>query len=216
MKDGDEFDKSTNIMSITGFVTSILASERAALNFLSFLSGIASTTRKVEQTLSPWGIKVLDTRKTLPGFRLLSKYAVAVGGGLNHRLHLADRGLIKDNHIAACQDQDIREAVLKFRKKYPKMICQVEVNNMNQLESILTNESKPDHVLLDNMSPRLIKKCVKKIKEYSKKSKKKICVEASGGFHLGNIKSIKKTGVDLVSMSSITMDPRPINFSLQI
>ena len=212
LQDGNEFHKNTSIMTIQGKTASLLASERTALNFLSFLSGIASAVSEAAQILAPSKIKVLDTRKTLPGLRTLSKYAVRAGGGLNHRENLEDQGLIKDNHLALYEN--IKKAVIQLKREYPKLPSQVEVDNLEQLESALSAE--PDHILLDNMNPRLIKKCVKRIKEYSIQNQKKIYTEASGGIHPGNLKGIKKTGVDFVSMSSITMNAKPIDFSLKI
>ena len=255
VKEGDSFTKNTEIIEIKGKVMGILAAERIALNFLSFLSGIATETKKAVEILSKTGIKVLDTRKTLPGFRALSKYAVRIGGGFNHRHNLREASLIKDNHISAFQNiknqrfqgskvirlqenktirlqnsQDIKEIVFAFKKKCPGLSCQIEVDNIDQLRNVL--EAKPDHILLDNMSPRLLKKCVKIIKSCSldnienthinktapkkvnEKMNKQISIEASGGFHSGNIHKLKKTSIDFISMSSITMNAKPINFSL--
>ncbi len=211
-KDGQELNQNQEIMSITGNIQSILPAERTALNFLSMISGIATSTRIVTKQLSNYGITLLDTRKTVPGFRVLSKYAVSVGGGKNHRSHLGEQGLIKDNHISAYGD--IKNTILIFKKKFPKLFCQIEVENKQELaEALLAN---PDGILLDNMAPRKIKQCANLIKKYSKKKQRKIIIEASGGYNLKNIRHLQKTGIDYISMSSITMNSKPINFSLEV
>ena len=211
-KDGEELKKNQIIMSIQGNLHSIFSSERTALNFLSIMSGIATQSGQIAQTLSRWRIKLLDTRKTIPGFRMLSKYAVATGGAKNHRFHLGDQGLVKDNHIAA--HGDLRNIVLIFKKKYPTLFCQVEIDNILQLEQALM--AQPDGILLDNMKPRQLKKSVKYIKKYTKKQGKKILIEASGNYNLQNIKTLRNIEIDYVSMSSITMNAKPINFSLEV
>ena len=211
-EEGEEFTRGRELMRVQGDIRSILGAERTALNFLSFMSGIATLSREVSQKLSSWEIGLLDTRKTVPGQRMLSKYAVALGGGGHHRLHLADHGLIKDNHIHG--HGSLRNSVLIFKRKYPDLFCQVEVENSEQLKEALL--AQPDGVLLDNMKPRKILRYVRKIKRHSRRIKKQIYVEASGGYHPKNIRSLKKTGIDHVSMSSITMNARPIDLHLEI
>ncbi len=211
-KDGEELKQNQIIMSIQGEIHSIFSAERTALNFLSIISGIATQSRHIAQKLSKWGIKLLDTRKTIPGFRMLSKYAVTIGGGENHRFHLGSQGLVKDNHIVA--HGGLRNAVLIFKKKNPNLFCQVEVENTVQLEEALMVQ--PDGILLDNMQPRMLKKSAKHIKKNIKKKRKKILIEASGNYNLQNIKNLRNTAIDYVSMSSVTMDAKPVNFSLEV
>ena len=210
-KEGEEFTKGRELVRVQGDIRSILGAERTALNFLSFMSGIATLSREVSQKLSSWGIGLLDTRKTVPGQRMLSKYAVNLGGG-GGRLHLAEQGLIKDNHIHG--HGSLRNSVLIFKRKHPDLFCQVEVENDEQLKEALL--AQPDGILLDNMKPRKILRCVRKIKRHSRRIKKQIYMEASGGYHPKNIRSLKKTGIDHVSMSSITMNARPIDLNLEI
>ena len=211
-QDGDKLLANDKIVDISGKTISILATERVCLNFLGLLSGMATLTYNIVQKLEPYNIKLLDTRKTIPGYRKLSKYAVYIGGGNNHRLSLSDMGLIKDNHIAAVGS--IAEAIHCFQNKYPKIKVQVEVDTFEQLKIALP--LNPTAILLDNMNASQIKKCVAFIKQYNLKNNKNIWSEASGGFNINNISKLKDTGVDYVSMSSITMDANNLDLSLEI
>ncbi|MDH4198928.1 MAG: carboxylating nicotinate-nucleotide diphosphorylase [Spirochaetia bacterium] len=210
--EGDDLNFGDSVAEISGNIQSILRSERIALNFLSFMSGIASHVRQALEILRPWGILPLDTRKTLPGYRILSKYAVNIGGGMNHRINLSEMGLIKDNHIAAAGG--VKKALQMFRSRYPDKKCEVEVENMPQLQDALSE--KPDMILLDNMSPVQVKICAGAIKNFNNTNHTAIICEASGGYSLENIHLLADTGVDYVSMGSLTNHIRPFDFSLEI
>jgi nicotinate-nucleotide pyrophosphorylase (carboxylating) len=211
-KDGNSLKKGDIVAEISGRTISILKSERVALNFLSMLSGIATTSRLITNILKPHQIAALDTRKTIPGFRILSKYAVYTGGAANHRLNLSDMGLIKDNHIAAAKG--IKNSIRMFRKKFPALKCEVEVENELQLQEALGEN--PDMILLDNMTPLMLKRCTRIIKNYNKKNSTHITCEASGGFSIENIHRILKTGIDYISMGSLTNNIKPVDFSLEV
>ncbi|MBU0469222.1 MAG: carboxylating nicotinate-nucleotide diphosphorylase [Candidatus Omnitrophica bacterium] len=208
-KDGDLVQKNTKIAKIEGKTRAIFTVERTALNFLGFLSGVASYTHEFVEKVAPYKTKILDTRKTTPGLRNLEKYAVTCGGGTNHRFGLYDMALIKDNHRHACHPEiSIQEAVKRIRKRTNKKI-QVEVDTLDQFMQAL--EAKPDLILLDNMTTRQLKKAV----DITKKLKTKIpLLEASGGVSLRNVHSIAKTGVDRISIGSLTHSPRSIDISL--
>ncbi len=211
-QDGETCSSGDLILSARGDIRSLLRAERVALNFLGFLSGIATATRRVCDALQPMNIRPLDTRKTIPGLRRLSKYAVALGGGYNHRMSLADMGLIKDNHIA--QAGSVTKAIKKFREKYPNMPLEVEVDTIEQLREALPLQ--PDMILLDNMNPGQLKECVNLIRDFNIKYGTNITSEASGGFRLDNLDMLTGTGVDYVSLGSLTSHVIPIDFSLEI
>ncbi len=211
-KDGDMIKPNEIIMKVSGPTRSIFAAERTSLNFLSMLSGIATHSYQLSTRLNSWGIKLLDTRKTIPGFRRLSKYAVYLGGGMNHRIHLADMGLIKDNHIAVAGN--IQEAIYIFRKKYPNLKCEVEVTNLKQLKEAL--KGAPEYILLDNMNPSMIKKAVSMIKKHNAENGSNILAEASGGYTLSNIQVLQNTGVDHVSIGSLGMQIKSLDLSLVV
>lgn len=210
--DGDKITAGEKIAHVTGDVKNIFKGERIALNFLSMLSGISTKVNHAVEILKPFGIGALDTRKTLPGYRVLSKYAVYIGGGNNHRLNLEQMGLIKDNHIAAAGG--VKQAIEMFRKKYPSSKCEVEVETNAQLNEAL-NEY-PDMIMLDNMKPDQIKKCMDLIRIFNAEHNANIIVEASGGFNLENIQSLSQTGVDFVSMGTLTNHIKPLDFSLEV
>ncbi|MDH5716018.1 MAG: carboxylating nicotinate-nucleotide diphosphorylase [Spirochaetia bacterium] len=210
--DGSIFKKGECVLEINGSIQSILKAERTALNFLAFLCGISTSTYNITSKLSKHKITAVDTRKTIPGYRKLSKYAVFIGGGCNHRLNLSDMGLIKDNHIAKAKS--ITQAVINFKQLHPRLKCEVEVENETQLKEALN--SNVDIILLDNMNKNQIKKSVQIVKKYNKQNTKNILCEASGGFNENNINTIFKTGVDFVSMGSLTQKINPIDFSLEI
>ncbi len=211
-KDGARLKPGIKVMQIEGNIQSVLTAERIALNFLSFLSGISTRAHRISSKLKPMGVKLLDTRKTLPGYRVLSKYAVHTGGGYNHRLHLAQLGMIKDNHIT--QAGSIENAIRLFRKKYPRQKVEVEVETFSQLKKVIT--SQPEIILLDNMTGSQLKKCAAFIKEYNRKNKTTITSEASGGFTEQNLQKLQGTGVDYVSMGSLTNTVKPFDFSLEV
>ena len=214
-KDGDAFQKNDPVLTIESDANSVLKAERTALNFLSFLSGISTQTANHCKKGDQYSLGILDTRKTIPLHRLLSKYAVLCGGGINHRLHLADMGMIKDNHIAFCGS--LEKAILKFRQANPQKPLEVEVENLENLNIALENEV--DGILLDNMDRKNLRSASKYIKKWMQKNpdrKHPLFYEASGGFHLGNIRKLKGLGIPLVSLSTITMQFKSINFSLDV
>ena len=201
-KDGHFVKKNTLIATIEGKAQNILIAERVALNFLSHISGIATKTNKFVK-LAGKGCKICCTRKTIPNLRVIQKYAVKLGGGINHRFNLSDEYLIKDNHIASSNIKKIVALAIKFKKG--KKIT-VEVDNLDQLKQIIG--LKFDCVLFDNMSIKNLKQGVKIAKKYYE-------TEASGNINLNTIKSIAATGVNRVSIGSITHSAAAIDFKLE-
>ena len=210
--DGSTLRPGDTVAEIHGNVQNILRAERIALNFISFMSGIATRSSQAVEILKPFGIVPLDTRKTIPGYRILSKYAVYTGGAMNHRVNLQEMGLIKDNHIAAAGS--VKNAIQMFRKACPEIKCEVEVENIDQLNEALAE--KPDMILLDNMSADLLKKCAAIINTFNTANRTQITSEASGGFNIKNIHLLADTGVDYASMGSLTNNIQPFDFSLEV
>ncbi len=202
-KDGSPVKKNSLIALIKGKADSILIAERVALNFLSHISGIATKTNKFVK-LAGIKSKICCTRKTIPNYRVIQKYAVRLGGGTNHRFNLSDEFLIKDNHIAS---SNIKELVLlAIKNKRGKKIT-VEIDNLKQLKKIIG--LKFDTVLFDNMNTNNLKAGVKLAKKYYE-------TEASGNINLKTIKSIASTGVDRISIGSITHSAPAVDFKLEI
>ena len=205
-KDGDFVRSNSAVAEISCGVGDLLRGERVALNFLQRLSGIASLTRKYIDRVKGYNVKVLDTRKTTPGWRSLEKYAVKVGGGTNHRSGLFDGILIKDNHIKVCGG--IRQAVEKARANIPHTFkIEVEAKDLNEVREAL--ESGVETIMLDNMDTEEMGKAVKVIN-------KRAVVEASGGINLDNIVDVAKTGVDLISVGALTHSARACDISMNI
>jgi nicotinate-nucleotide pyrophosphorylase (carboxylating) len=202
-RDGSNVKKGSLIATIEGKAKNILIAERVALNFLSHISGIATITNKFVK-LAGKKTKICCTRKTIPNLRVIQKYAVKIGGGINHRFNLSDEYLIKDNHIAS---SDLKTLVIKAIKNKKGKKITVEVDNLNQLKSLMG--LKFDRVLLDNMSSNNLKKAVKIINGFYE-------TEASGNVNLKTVKSIAKTGVNRISIGSITHSAPAIDFKLQI
>ncbi len=202
-KDGSITKKGNLVAIIKGKAKNILIAERVALNFLSHISGIATVTNKFVK-LARKKTEVCCTRKTIPNLRVIQKYAVKLGGGTNHRFNLSDEYLIKDNHIAS---SDLRTLVLNAIKNKKGKKITVEVDTIKQLKSILG--LKFDRVLFDNMSIRNLKKCVKIAKRYYE-------TEASGNVTLKTVKAISYTGVNRISVGSITHSASAIDFKLEI
>ena len=202
-KEGSTVKKNSVIAVIKGKANSIMIAERVALNFLSHISGIATKTNQFVK-LAGKKCKVCCTRKTLPNYRVIQKYAVKLGGGINHRFNLSDEFLIKDNHIAT---SDLRELVLlAIKNKRGKKIT-VEVDNLKQLKKIIG--LKFNTILFDNMSIKNIRTGVKLVKKYYE-------TEASGNINLKTVKSVARTGVNRISVGSITHSAPAIDFKLQI
>jgi nicotinate-nucleotide pyrophosphorylase (carboxylating) len=201
--DGSIIKKGSLIATIEGKAKNILIAERVALNFLSHISGIATKTNKFVK-LAGKKCKICCTRKTIPNIRVIQKYAVKLGGGSNHRFNLSDEFLIKDNHIAS---SDIKSLVsLAVENKKGKKIT-VEVDNLKQLKTIMG--LKFNTVLFDNMSIRNLKKGVRIAKKYYE-------TEASGNINLKTVKSIARTGVDKISIGSITHSAKAVDLKLEI
>ena len=202
-RDGSSVKKNSVIAIIKGKASSILIAERVALNFLSHISGIATKTNQFVK-LAGKKCKICCTRKTIPNYRVIQKYAVKLGGGTNHRFNLSDEFLIKDNHIAS---SDLKKLVsLAIKNKRGKKIT-VEVDNLKQLKEIIG--LKFDTVLFDNMNTKNLRTGVKMVKKYYE-------TEASGNINLKTVKSVAATGVNRISVGSITHSAPAIDFKLEI
>jgi len=204
-KDGDTINPNDIIAEVRGFVRTVLTGERLSLNFLQRLSGIATLSQKFVNKTKGFDVKIIDTRKTTPGLRILEKYAVRVGGCYNHRFGLFDGILIKDNHIQIAGN--IEKAVLKVRAKHKNKEIEVETSNINQVREAL--KSGADIIMLDNMTPDKIKKAVKIIDS-------KAMTEASGGINLDNIGEYAKTGVDYISVGALTHSAKSLDIGLYV
>ena len=202
-KDGSKIKKGSLVALIKGNAKNILIAERVALNFLSHISGIATKTNAFVK-LAGKRTKICCTRKTIPNLRVIQKYAVKLGGGTNHRFNLSDEYLIKDNHIAS---SDLRSLVTKAIKNKKGKKITVEVDNLNQLKSI--KGLKFNTVLFDNMS-------IKSLKEGVKISNKYYETEASGNISLKTVKSVASTGVNRISVGSITHSAEAVDLKLEI
>ncbi len=204
--DGDMIKTGDKIAKIQGRTASILKAERVALNFLQRLSAIATKTRKYVAIVRDFPVRITDTRKTTPNLRMLEKYAVTVGGGKNHRMGLYDAVMIKDNHILAAGS--ISNAVRKIKCRIPHTVkIEVEVENMEQVMEAVENHV--DIIMLDNMSVNDMEKAVDYID-------KRAIVEASGGINENNLREVAKTGVDVISMGTLTGDIRSLDISLDL
>lgn len=202
VKDGDKVIFGEKIAEISGKAGKILTAERTALNFLQRLSGIATLTAKFVKRTKPYKAKILDTRKTTPGLRILEKYAVRVGGGKNHRFGLWDGILIKGNHIDLVGLKESAKRTKKLGKK-----VEVEARNLKEVKEAL--EAGADIIMLENMDLKTIKKGVELIG-------KKALIEVSGGVNLANVREIAKTGVDWISIGRLTHSVKSLDMSLRI
>lgn len=198
--DGTVIAPGVRLATLEGMVRSLLMVERIALNFLQHLSGIATLTRRHVDAVAGLPCQILDTRKTMPGWRLLEKYAVRCGGGHNHRMGLYDGILIKDNHLAALGGgpDAVRLAIEKARQHAPNMPIEVEVDNLDQLDVALA--CRPDIILLDNMKLDLLREAVRRRNAVAGG----VLLEASGGVTLETVRPIAETGVDRISVGAIT------------
>jgi nicotinate-nucleotide pyrophosphorylase (carboxylating) len=213
-KEGDVVGQGERVCLLSGPARAILTGERTALNFLQQLSGIATLTRQfvdlVAQAAVPVKPKILDTRKTTPTLRALEKYAVAVGGGTNHRMGLFDAVMIKDNHrviLARLGPNALGDAVAAARKNHPQAPIIIEADTLEQVEDALA--AGADHILLDNMTPGELREAVKLVGGRAK-------TEASGGARLANIAEIAATGVDYISVGALTHSAKAADFSLEM
>lgn len=210
MEDGAEFSPGMTIATIIGPAGSCLKAERTALNFLQQLSGIATLTRKFVKLINNNRIKIMDTRKTTPGLRIMEKYAVKTGGGYNHRFGLYDMVLIKDNHIEIAGS--ITNAVNAVRKnsKKKKIFIEVEVKTMDELKEAI--ELGVNRVMLDNMHLEQIDQAIK----YVRTSKKKIEIEVSGGIDIDNIVNYAELDIDCISIGALTHSAPAIDIALKM
>lgn len=192
--DGQDGDFFQPLIRIHGPARALLTAERTALNFVQRLSGIATLTAKFVQQVSGTNTKILDTRKTVPGWRVLEKYAVACGGGINHRFGLYDQVMIKDNHLVAVGG-NIKKAVKCARENYPKLKIEVEADTVEQAKTAA--EAGADIILLDNMSCEELSQSIELISGRSK-------TEASGGITMDTVREIAETGVDYISIGALT------------
>jgi nicotinate-nucleotide pyrophosphorylase (carboxylating) len=210
VKDGAKVGKGKVVATIEGKMASMLKSERTALNFLQHLSGIATETARYVDAVSGTKTIITDTRKTIPGLRLLEKYAVRAGGGRNHRLNLGDGVLIKDNHLAALRSSGVGlgEAVKKARKRAPRaMKVEVEVESVKQAREALS--AGADIIMLDNMNVRDMRRVVELVQG-------RALLEASGGITLDNVRSVAEAGVDLISVGALTHSAKALDISLEV
>ena len=196
--DGDYLLNGDVIGVVTGPAREILSRERVMLNLIQRLCGIATLTLEYAEIANPFNVKILDTRKTTPGLRLFEKYAVAVGGGYNHRLNLSDGILIKDNHIIAAGS--VTKAIESVRKAGAGLPLEIEVDNINQIREAL--ETNVDGFLLDNMNLQTIKESVSLIR--ASENGNDFFIEASGGITLKNIHQFLETGIDAISIGALT------------
>jgi nicotinate-nucleotide pyrophosphorylase (carboxylating) len=206
--DGDPVTPGTLIATVRGPAQAVLAGERVALNFMQHMSGIATLTQTFVAAAEGAKVRVTDTRKTTPGLRALEKYAVRVGGGHNHRADLSSGVLIKDNHIALVGS--VREAVRRAKANAPHGLrIEVEVDSIAELDEAL--EAGADVVLLDNFATRDVIEAVRRVHERAPRT----LIEVSGGITLDRIRELAKTGVDVISVGSLTHSARAVDLSLE-
>jgi nicotinate-nucleotide pyrophosphorylase (carboxylating) len=203
VKDGNRAEHGTTLMRLAGNARAMLAAERPALNTLQHLSGIATLTRQYVDAIAGTGAVLLDTRKTIPGLRLLDKYAARMGGAQNHRMRLDDGVLIKDNHVAVCSS--VAEAVRRAKAANTGLEVQVEVDRIDQIEPALA--AGADRLLLDNMDPAMLREAVKLVGG-------RVPLEASGGVTLETIRFLAETGVNFISVGRITQSAPAVDIGL--
>lgn len=204
--DGDRITAIPTVLArLEGPARGILAAERTILNLLGRLCGVATATRRYVDAVAGTGAGILDTRKTLPGHRLLEKYAVACGGGVNHRIGLYDAVLIKDNHLDIAGG--VRAAVAAARGAYPDLNLTIEVETDDQLREAI--DSGAQRIMLDNMSPERMRNAVTLVAGRAE-------VEASGGITLDNVREVAETGVDVISIGAITHSATWLDVSLEV
>jgi len=202
-KDGDAVPAGSVLLRLAGNARAMLAAERSALNTLQHLSGIATMTRRYVEAIAGTGATLLDTRKTIPGLRLLEKYAARMGGAENHRMRLDDGLLIKDNHVGVAGD--VAEAVSAAMQYGSGLPIQVEVDRIEQIEPALA--AGADRLLLDNMKPEMLREAVKLVAS-------RVPLEASGGVNLDTIRAIAETGVNYISVGRITQSAPAVDIGL--
>jgi len=206
--DGQRIKAGQDLLRISGAARAILSAERVALNFAQRLSGIATLTAQFVDAINGTHAQILDTRKTTPGLRQLEKYAVRCGGGTNHRFGLFDMVLIKDNHLAALRNVEpnaVAAAISAARAKYPQLKVEVEADTLEQVDQAVA--VRADFILLDNMNLVQLRLAVQKCKDRAK-------TEASGGINLSTVRAIAETGVDFISIGSVTHSARAVDIGL--
>ncbi len=208
--DGSCLEAGEIIVKVSGFVDEILQKERVVLNLLQRLCGIATMTKYLADKLEEYQIQLLDTRKTTPGLREFEKFAVSVGGGINHRFSLKDAVMIKDNHLVG--NPDLSDAVAKAKSQNPNVDIEVEVDTAEQLDEAL--ETKATSILLDNFSPHDLPETVRHIRSH--KNGKNIYIELSGGINSDNIKEYCVLGVDGISMGALTHNIKSKDIGLDL
>ena len=207
-EDGQRVAEGKPLLHVTGSARALLSAERVALNFVQRLCGIATLTAQFVDAIKGTPARILDTRKTTPGWRRLEKYAVACGGGRNHRLGLFDMVLIKDNHLAALRNESpnaIAAAVARARAQYPQLKVEVEADTLEQVEQAVA--AGADLILLDNMNLAQLRVAVQKCKD-------RALTEASGGVILAGVRAIAETGVDFISVGALTHSARAVDIGL--
>lgn len=215
--DGSAVRPGDLVAKVEGSAASILSAERVALNFLQRLSGIATMTRRFVREVGELPTRVLDTRKTTPGLRLLEKYAVRVGGGSNHRYNLSDGVLIKDNHLAILRAHgvDLKESIARARRGAPLTIkIEVEVSSMDEARAAA--QAGADLILLDNMPVEEMKEAVGAIRGVATGGRGQPLIEASGGITLEKVRAIAEAGVDFLSSGALTHSFRALDISLEM
>ena len=208
--DGNKVGHGDVVATVEGNVSSILKAERVALNFLQHLSGVASQTALYVEAIGQLPVRITDTRKTVPGLRLLEKYAVKVGGGHSHRLNLGDGILIKDNHLAILRSQgmDLKQIIAQAKLRAPQF-SSVEVEVDTREEALEAIEAGADIILLDNMSAEEMSQVVKSAHEH-------VLLEASGGITLDNVRAIAETGINFISIGALTHSFKSLDISIEL
>ncbi|MBK1825927.1 carboxylating nicotinate-nucleotide diphosphorylase [Haloferula rosea] len=209
LTDGSRVSAGAHVLIADGPARGILTAERTALNFLQRLSGVATATRRYVDAVAETSARILDTRKTTPGWRLLEKAAVLAGGGTNHRMGLYDRAMVKDNHLVAEHDPaSLQDAIRRLKETHPEVEVELEADELEQVEAFLALEGV-DHILLDNMSLEELRKAVALRGDHPRP-----LLEASGGVTLETVQGIAETGVDFVSVGAITHSVMALDLAL--
>lgn len=210
LRDGARVEPGDIVASVAGKVASILKAERTALNFLQRLSGIASETANYVKAVEGLPVQITDTRKTTPGLRLLEKYAVRVGGGQNHRMHLGDGILIKDNHLAVLHKQGIsfEQIIAKVRQNVSRS-SKIEIEVKTPEEALEAAKARADIIMLDNMNLKDMKRAVQLING-------RALIEASGGITLSKLRAVAETGVNFISVGALTHSAKALDMSLEL
>ena len=214
-KDGEVLEPQREVAYIDGSARSILIAERTALNFIGHLSGIATMTGRFVEKVKGTKARIMDTRKTAPNLRVLEKYAVATGGGVNHRSGLYDQVLIKDNHLRVLKDRSIPDIVLAVKESVLKnTVVGIEVKNLKELAEAL--KTKVNYVLLDNMTPEVVRDAVKMRNAFVGARRAVPELEVSGGITLDNVRVYAETGVERISIGALTHSSPWLDVSLNI